>query len=84
MDNQCVAKFSLCKVTLAWMIGLGQYLVNVGSTLLCILHLVTAWSMFGQHAVQVPMWSYYFVLVLLGWYTSGLGYLVSRQYKQYI
>ncbi|KAF6261487.1 hypothetical protein COO60DRAFT_775152 [Scenedesmus sp. NREL 46B-D3] len=26
---------------------------------------------------QVPMWSYYFVLVLLGWYTSGLGYLVS-------
>lgn len=27
--------------------------------------------------VQVPMWSYYTVLVLLGWYTSGIGYLVS-------
>lgn len=26
---------------------------------------------------QVPMWSYYTVLVLLGWYTSGIGYLVS-------
>jgi hypothetical protein len=27
--------------------------------------------------MQVPIWSYYWVLVLLGWYTSGLGYLVS-------
>lgn len=27
---------------------------------------------------HVPAWSYYIVLLVVGWYTSGLGYLVSN------